>query len=79
MSIPVSIEQPTNHALVLSVVFRSLSLEELDTLLAQGDGDFDAFLLKRKFIGGRQEVGNHLSPGWKGCRQNVQYACRALR
>jgi hypothetical protein len=60
MSIPVSIEQPTNHALVLSVVFRSLSLEELDTLLAQGDGDFDAFLPKRKFIWGRQKVGNHL-------------------
>jgi len=50
MSIPVSIEQPTNHALVLSVVFRSLSLEELDTLPAQGDGDFDAFLPKREFI-----------------------------
>jgi hypothetical protein len=60
MGIPVSIEQPTNHALVLSVVFRSLGLEELDTLLTQGDGDFDAFLPKREFIRGRQKVGNHL-------------------
>ena len=60
MSIPVSIEQPANHALVLRVVFRNLRLEELDTLLAQGDGDFDTFLLKRKFIGGRQKVWNHL-------------------
>jgi len=53
MSLTVSIQQPTNHALILSAVFRSLSLEELDTPFTQGDGDFDAFFPKRKFIWGR--------------------------
>jgi hypothetical protein len=53
MSVTVGIQQPTNHALILSAVFRSLSLEELDALFAQGDGDFDAFFPKRKFIRGR--------------------------
>jgi hypothetical protein len=53
MSVTVSIEQPTDHALILSVVFRGLGLEELDTLFTQGDGDFDAFFPKCKFIWGR--------------------------
>lgn len=53
MSVTVRIEQPTDHALILSMVFRCFGLEELDTLFAQGDSDFDAFFPKRKFIWGR--------------------------
>ena len=50
MSVSVGIEKPTNHALILSVMFCSLGLEELDTLLAQGNGYFDALFPKHKFV-----------------------------
>lgn len=43
------------------VMFRSFGLEELDTLLAQGQGYFHAFFTKYQFSRRREEVGNHLS------------------
>lgn len=39
------VEQPPDHALVLSAMFPSLTLEELDASLAQYDGDFGALLV----------------------------------
>jgi hypothetical protein len=53
MSLSVGIEQPANHALILSVILCSLGLEELDTPFAQSNGYLDTFLAKRKFVWGR--------------------------
>ena len=52
LCVDVAIQEPTNHSLVLSAVFRGLGFEEVDTLLAQGKGDLDAFLSERQ-VGGR--------------------------
>jgi len=56
----VSVEQPPDHALVLSVIFSGLALEELDASFAQGDGDLDAFIPKDEFLGPRKEIRNDL-------------------
>jgi len=53
MSVGVGIEQVTNHALILSAIFRGLGLKELDTLFAQGDGYLNAFFPEHKFVWGR--------------------------
>jgi hypothetical protein len=46
MVLSIGIEQPANHALVLRMIFPRLTLEELDTSLAQRNGDLDAFVPK---------------------------------
>lgn len=56
----IGVEQPPDHALVLSVMFPSLALEELDASLAQRDGDFDSFVPKDEFLRTRKEVRNDL-------------------
>jgi hypothetical protein len=56
----VSVEQPPDHALVLSVMFPGLALEELDASLAQCDSDLDAFIPKDEFLWPRKEVRNDL-------------------
>jgi len=46
MMLRIGIEQSPDHALILSVMFPRLTLEELDTSLAQRDGNLDAFISK---------------------------------
>jgi hypothetical protein len=53
MRVSVGIEQPANHALILSVVLCRLGLEELDTPFAQSNGYLDTFFPKRKLVWGR--------------------------
>ena len=50
MMLGIGVEQPANHPLILRVVSLRLGLEELDTTLAQGDGDLDTFVLKYKIL-----------------------------
>lgn len=54
----IGIEQPSDHALVLRVVFSSLTLKEVDASLAQCNGDLDPFVSKDKLFGPRKEVRN---------------------
>ena len=56
----VGIEQPPDHALVLSVMFPRLALEELNASLAQGNGDLHSLVTKNEVLGSRQEVRNDL-------------------
>src|SRR2546426_9771712 len=60
MVLRIGIEQPSDHALVLGVMFPSLTLEELDASLAQRNGDLHPFIPKDKVPGSRQEVRNDL-------------------
>lgn len=60
MMLRIGIEQPPDHALVLRVMFPSLTLEELNASLAQRDGDFHALVPKDKFLRARKEVRNDL-------------------
>ena len=60
MMLCIGVEQPPDHALVLSVMFPSLALEELDASLAQCEGDLDAFISKDEFLRPRKEVRNDL-------------------
>ena len=56
----IRVEQATDHALVLSVMFPGLTLEELDASPAQCNGDFDSFILKDEFLRARKEIRNDL-------------------
>ena len=56
----IGVEQPPNHPLILSLVFLRLGLEEFDTTLAQGDGNFDPFVLKYKILRPGQEISDDL-------------------
>lgn len=61
LGIDIGVDEPANHALVLSVMLCSLRLEELDTLLAQSQGYFHVFFTKCQFGRRREEVRNHLN------------------
>jgi hypothetical protein len=61
LGINICVDQPTNHALVLSVMLGRLGLEELDALPAQSKSHFHSFFTKRQFRRGGEEVGNHLN------------------
>ena len=56
----IGVEQPPDHALVLSVMFPGLALEELDASFAQRDGDFDSCIPKDEFLRSGKEVRNDL-------------------
>jgi hypothetical protein len=58
MMLCIGIEQPPDHALVLSMMFSGLALEELDASLAQCNGDLDAFLSKDEVFRSGKEVRN---------------------
>ena len=60
MMLCVSVEQAPDHALVLSMMFPGLALEELDASLAQRDSDPDAFIPKDEILRSRKEVRNDL-------------------
>ncbi len=64
----VGVEQAANHPLVLGAVFRGLTLEEFDAAFRERNGDLDAFLAKREFLRGREEIRNDLqsSEGFVG-------------
>jgi hypothetical protein len=47
LRIHVRVKQPSDHALILRVMLRSLGLEELDALLAQSEGYFYPVFAKR--------------------------------
>ncbi len=56
MSLNISIEKLANHVLILSMVLRCFSLEEVHALLAQDQSDLFVFISENKFIRGGQEV-----------------------
>ena len=56
----IGIEQPTDHPLILCIVFPRLVLEELNAALAQGDGYFYTFIPENKVLGAWEEVRNDL-------------------
>ena len=55
----ICIEQPTDHALVLSMVFFSLTLEEFDAALAQRQGNLDGIIPKYKILRGGEKIRNY--------------------
>lgn len=58
MMLCIGVEQSPDHALVLCVVFTSLSLKVLDASFAQSNSHLDSFIPKNKFFGARQEIRN---------------------
>ena len=60
MRIYISVEQATDHSLILRIASRSRGLEELDALLAERDRDLDVFVAERQFLRRRKEVLNDL-------------------
>jgi hypothetical protein len=60
MMLGIGVEQPPDHALILSMMFPGLLLEELDASLAQRDSDFNPFIPKNEFFRTGQEVTNDL-------------------
>ena len=60
MGIDIQIEQTPNHPLILRIGLRRLGLEEVDALLAQGDGDLHIFPPNRQLRGRRKEVPDDL-------------------
>ncbi len=56
----VRVEQAADHPLVLGAMFRGLTLEELDTASRERNGHLDAYLAKRKFLRGGEEIRNDL-------------------
>ena len=68
MMIGIRVEQSPDHPLILRVVSLRLGLKELNTALAQGDGDLDPFVLKHKILRPGQEVSDDLrvSEGFVG-------------
>ena len=60
MMLGIGVEQSPDHPLILRIVFLCFALEEFDTTLAQGDGDFDPFVLKHKILRPGQEVSDDL-------------------
>jgi len=56
----IRVEQPSDHPLVLCIVPLRLGLEELNAALAQGDGDFHAFVLEHQVLRTGKKVRNDL-------------------
>ena len=55
----VCIQQATNHALILRVVFLSFTLEELDASLAQGECYFHSILSEDEIFWWWEEIRNY--------------------
>jgi hypothetical protein len=49
----IGVEKPPDHSLILGIVFPRLALKELDTTLAQRNGDLDPLFPKDKVLGTR--------------------------
>lgn len=56
----IRVEQPPDHALILSIMLPGLTLEKLDASLAQRNGNFDSFISIDEFLWTRKEVRNDL-------------------
>ena len=54
----ISVQEATDHALVLSAVFRGLALEEFDAALRERNRHLHAFLAEGKLFGRGQKVRN---------------------
>ncbi len=80
MMLCIGIEQPADHVPVLRVMFPRLTLEELDTSLAQCNGDLDAFVPKDKLFGPREEIRNDLevSEGLIGVLDSLAHSSACL-
>ena len=55
----ICIEQATNHALILRIVFLRLTFEKVDASLAQGERYFHSILSKDEVSRRREEVWNN--------------------
>ena len=61
----IGVKQPSDHALVLCVMFPSFALKKLHTSFAQSNGDFDSLIAKDEFLRARKEVRYDLEvPEW---------------
>jgi hypothetical protein len=58
MMLGIGVEQPPDHALVLSAMFPGLALEEFDASPAQRDRDLDSFIPKDEVLRARKEIRN---------------------
>ena len=56
----VSVQQPSDHSLILRVALRGLALEEIHAALAQSNRDLHVLFTKGKILGRWQEVSNDL-------------------
>ena len=56
----VCVKEPSNHPLVLRIVFPCFAFEEFNTPLAQGDGDFHSLISKDKILRTWKEVRDDL-------------------
>ncbi len=59
MMLCVCIQQVTNHALILRIVFLSFTLEEVDASLAQGESNFHSILSECEVLWSRQKIRNN--------------------
>lgn len=60
MAVGITVQKAANHPLVRHVGLRGMSLEEVDALFAQREGDLDPVILQDKLIGWREEVIHNL-------------------
>jgi len=58
MMLGIGIEQSSDHALVLRMMFTGFPLEVLDASLTQRDGHFHSFITEDKFFRRREEIRN---------------------
>src|SRR2546427_9643139 len=58
MMLRVSVQKPSDHALVLSVVPSRLGLEEIHTAFAQRNSDLDPLVPEDEILGAREKVRN---------------------
>ncbi len=54
----IGVQQPADHALILSAALRGLALEEFDAALRERNRHFHAFLAESELFGRRQKVRN---------------------
>ena len=52
----ICVEEPANHALVLSAMLLGLAFEELNAALGQRDSDFDPFFTEHQLVWRREKV-----------------------
>ncbi len=60
MVLCVSIKKPPDHSLILSIVLKCLTLEEVDTSFAQGERHLDSVIPKDQVLRSWKKIGYNL-------------------
>jgi hypothetical protein len=68
MVLCVSIKKPSDHSLILRVVLKGLTLEEVDATFAQGERYLDSVIPEDEILRKRKKIGNNLKVSeWLVC------------